>query len=211
MHLRLIPTEHHFLVLFARQAEHVSSSAELLRRAVSDGRSRRLMWEMRAIEAAGRDTSGHVRSMLRRTLNTPFDVEDLVDLTVAFDGVLGSAREAGLAIRVAPVEEAPPIASRLARLFGLQAELIERGVVLLERRSSSGDLSAVAEAIHYQESEADALFGQALADLYEGVTDVPGVIRATRWGDVYRRLEETTDSADRVGTVMKNLATKLGR
>jgi hypothetical protein len=64
--------------------------------------------------------------------------------------------------------------------------------------------------IHGLENEGDDLFAEALGGLYDGVTDVPGVIRATRWGDIYGVLETATDKAEHVAVVMHNVALKHG-
>ena len=56
-------------------------------------------------------------------------------------------------------------------------------------------------------SKGTALY-DAIATLYDDVTEVPQLIRAMRWNDVYQLLEDTTDKAENVATVLSNIALK---
>ena len=62
--------------------------------------------------------------------------------------------------------------------------------------------------IHRLENEADDLLAEAIATLYDGVTEVPQLIKAMRWDDLYQLLEDTTDKGEHVATVLSNIALK---
>jgi uncharacterized protein Yka (UPF0111/DUF47 family) len=52
------------------------------------------------------------------------------------------------------------------------------------------------------------LLAEAVTTLYDGVTEVPQLIHAMRWSDLYTLLEDTTDKAEHVATVLNNIALK---
>ena len=41
-----------------------------------------------------------------------------------------------------------------------------------------------------------------------GVTEVPELIKAMRWNDLYQLLEDTTDKCENVAVVLSNIALK---
>ena len=56
--------------------------------------------------------------------------------------------------------------------------------------------SKATQEIHRLENEGDDLLAEAIATLYDGVTEVPQLIKAMRWNDLYQLLEDTTDKAE---------------
>jgi uncharacterized protein Yka (UPF0111/DUF47 family) len=64
--------------------------------------------------------------------------------------------------------------------------------------------------VHRLENDADLLFNEALGGLYVGVQDVPQLIAAIQWGDVYALLERATDRAEQVAVVLERVLVKRG-
>ncbi|MFS8531681.1 DUF47 domain-containing protein, partial [Sphaerobacter thermophilus] len=62
--------------------------------------------------------------------------------------------------------------------------------------------------INRLENEADDALSQALAVLYDGVEDIPALIRAIRWGELYQLLEDATDRAESVANTMEGIVLK---
>jgi uncharacterized protein Yka (UPF0111/DUF47 family) len=63
-------------------------------------------------------------------------------------------------------------------------------------------------AINRLENEADDVFYNALATLYDGATDIPAVIAAIRWGEIYQELEDATDRAEDVANAVEGIVLK---
>jgi uncharacterized protein len=51
---------------------------------------------------------------------------------------------------------------------------------------------------------------RALGSLYAGVTEVPELIKAIQWGDIYGILERATDRAEKVAVVLETILVKHG-
>ena len=69
-------------------------------------------------------------------------------------------------------------------------------------------LRKATQEIHRLENEGDDLLADAIATLYDGVTEVPQLIFAMRWNDLYQLLEDTTDKAEDVATALNTIALK---
>jgi uncharacterized protein Yka (UPF0111/DUF47 family) len=89
-----------------------------------------------------------------------------------------------------------------------QAQAIQRAVALLDSLKEADAIHKAVAEIHRLENEADDLAVEAIEGLYDGVTDIPSLIRSIRWGDLYEILEEATDKADHVATALQNIAIK---
>ena len=81
-------------------------------------------------------------------------------------------------------------------------------VFAIEERSQAEVLRKATQEIHRLENEGDDLLADAIATLYDGVTEVPQLIFAMRWNDLYQLLEDTTDKAEDVATALNTIALK---
>lgn len=207
--LRLIPQDARFFDLFNRSADNVLEGArvldELLQSYVDIERKAR---HLKDIEHTGDEITHEVFGALNRTFVTPIDRDDISNLASSMDDVIDWIEEVGRRIHLYRVDEPTPIARQFSRVILEQADQIARAVPLLENRRDANPLQRAIEEIHRLENEADDLLAQAIAHLYDGVTEVPQLIKAMRWNDLYQLLEDTTDKCENVAVVLSNIALK---
>jgi uncharacterized protein len=207
--LRLIPQDARFFDLFNRSAENVLEGArlldDLLQNYVDIERKAR---HLKDIEHTGDEITHEVFGALNRTFVTPIDRDDISNLASSLDDVIDWIEEVGRRIHLYRVDEPTPIARQFSRVILEQSEQIARAVPLLENRRDANPLQRAIEEIHRLENEADDLLAQAIAHLYDGVTEVPQLIKAMRWNDLYQLLEDTTDKCENVAVVLSNIALK---
>ena len=91
-----------------------------------------------------------------------------------------------------------PLARQFGRILLEQSEMIAGAMPLLDNRQSADEVQRAMQEIHRLENEGDDLLADAVATLYDGVTEVPELIRAMRWGDIYQLLEDATDKCEHV-------------
>jgi predicted phosphate transport protein (TIGR00153 family) len=204
---RLIPQDERFFDLFNRSAENNLEGArvlnELLVTYVEVDRKAR---HLKDIEHTGDEITHEVFRALNRTFVTPLDREDISHLATALDDVIDWMEEVGRRIRLYRIDRPTPIACQFSKLILEQNEQIARAVPLLAQRRSADALYRSTQEIHRLENEADDLLAEAVATLYDGVTEVPQLIKAMRWDDLYQLLEDTTDKAEGVATALSNIA-----
>jgi predicted phosphate transport protein (TIGR00153 family) len=207
--LRLIPQDDRFFDLFNRGAENILDGARVLHELLNnyvdvDLKARHL----KDIEHTGDEITHEVFDALHRSFVTPIDREDISHLASSLDDVIDWVEEVGRRIRLYRIEKPTPIARNFSKVILEQAEQIARAVPLLEQRSQADLLHQAAQEIHRLENEGDDLLADAIATLYDGVTEVPQLIHAMRWSDLYQLLEDTTDKAEHVATVLNTIALK---
>ena len=207
--LRFIPQDDRFFDLFNRSAENTLEGARLLNDLLInyvdvDRKARHL----KDIEHTGDEITHEVFRALNRTFVTPLDREDISHLASALDDVIDWIEQVARRIRLYRVDEPTAIARQFGRVILEQTEQIARAVPLLEERRNADALERSTQEIHRLENEADDLLAEALGTLYDGVTEVPQLIKAMRWDDLYQLLEDTTDKAEGVATALSNIALK---
>ena len=207
--LRFIPREERFFDMFNRSAEAVLEGARALLDLVEnytdvDRKARRL----KDIEHHGDEVNHQIFRALNRTFVTPLDREDISHLAMALDDVLDWIEEAGRRMRIYRIDQPTALARTFAHVLVDQAQAIQRAVALLDSLKEADAIHKAVAEIHRLENEADDLAVEAIEGLYDGVTDIPSLIRSIRWGDLYEILEEATDKADHVATALQNIAIK---
>jgi uncharacterized protein len=207
--LRLIPQDDRFFDLFNRSAANNLEGAavlnELLTNYVDIDRKAR---HLKAIEHTGDEITHEVFRALNRTFVTPLDREDISHMAAALDDVIDWIEEVARRVRLYRIDEPTPIARQFGKVILEQCEQIAKAVPLLEARKFGDAMDHSTQEIHRLENEGDDLLADAVATLYDGVTEVPQLIKAMRWGDIYQLLEDTTDKAENVATVLSNIAIK---
>jgi predicted phosphate transport protein (TIGR00153 family) len=187
--LRFIPQDERFFDLFNRSAANTLEGArilnELLTNFVDVERKAR---HQKDIEHTGDEITHEVFRALNRTFVTPIDREDISNLASALDDVIDWIEEVARRIHLYHIEEPTPIARQFAKVILEQVEQLARAVPLLESRRQAQTLEAATQEIHRLENEGDDLLADAIATLYDGVTEVPQLIKAMRWNDLYQLL-----------------------
>ena len=207
--LRLIPQDDRFFDLFNRSAANTLEGArhlhDLLTSFVDVERKAR---HLKDIEHTGDEITHEVFRALNRTFVTPIDREDISNLASSLDDVIDWIEEVARRINLYRIDQPTPIARQFARVILEQCEQLARAVPLLEQRRQFETLELALQEIHRLENEGDDLLADATATLYDGVTEVPQLISAMRWNDLYQLFEDTTDKAEHVATVLSNVALK---
>jgi uncharacterized protein len=163
---------------------------------------------LKAVEHTGDEITHEVFRALNRTFVTPIDREDISHLASALDDVIDWIEEVARRIRLYRIDQPTTISRDFGKVILEQCEHIARAVPLLEVRKNIEAMERSTQEVHRLENEGDDLLADAIATLYDGVTEVPQLIRAMRWDDIYQLLEDTTDKAEGVATVLSNIALK---
>ena len=206
---RLIPRDGRFFELFKRSADNTLEGARLLNEMLEhcDDLDRKAL-HLKDIEHTGDEITHEIFRALNRTFVTPLDREDISQLASALDDVIDWIEEAARRMRLYHINETTPLAQRFGRVILDQSEQIAKAIPMLGKAKNAEELERATHEIHRLENEGDDLLAEAIAGLYEGVTEVPQLIKAMRWDDIYQLLEDATDKAEEVAVVLQNIAFK---
>ncbi len=203
MPLRLIPKDEKFFDLFSADGDNLVAAAHALEEMVRiyDNLDERVA-RIRELEHAGDVIDDQLEERLERAFVTPFDREDIHELTVRLDDVVDGIQEVAETLVIYGVTAPTEAARQLARLLDQQA--VEIAAALKKLEGLKG-LEPHLKAIHTLENQADGLSRAAIAELFRGGHDALDVLK---WRDIYHALEEAIDAGEDAGEVMERMLHK---
>lgn len=163
---------------------------------------------MRDIEHQGDRIAHDAVEALRESFITPFDREDILLLTDHLDEFLDMIEEAARRMSLYRIAAPTPEAIAFAQIIARQAAILERLMPLIEDKRRLEELRGLVHEVRALEDEGDALHDKVQVTLFDGAKDVPGLVSAIRWGEIYTLLEEATDQAQRVANTVDGILLK---
>lgn len=150
-----------------------------------------------------------VRRILIDELNhsfvTPFDREDIFALSRSIDDVVDYADTTVMEMVVLKVT-ATPYMIRIASLLKDAAYEILHAVQRLPTHPNvANDHANRAKAL---ENRVEAVYREAIADLFSGPEDVHHVVEMLKMREVYRHLSNAADRGDEAGNVIADIVVK---
>src|SRR5437899_5135593 len=163
--VRMIPREAKFFDMFADLSRNITEGAKLLQDILQHSRdAESRVKQLQEIEHRADDMTHAIITKLNQTFITPFDREDIHQLTSSLDDVLDFVNAAGVRLRLYKIDAPPPVAAELAALIVQQSEELAQGVSLLEKNQLV--LEHCVE-VNRLENEADRVSRKAIADLFD--------------------------------------------
>ena len=206
---RLLPQNTRFSALFTSQAMNAVQTAEALVDLLNDYRDLPVkVQRLRDLEHEGDRLSRETLNVLAESFIVPFDREDILELNTHLDDLVDDLEEAGRKFLLFRVEQPVPQALQIAQVALSQARLIAQAMPLIEKLSQDRELAGLMTQVRTLEDEADRLGDEVQITLYDGVTDVRGMIDAMRMGEIVGLLEQATDQAQRVAATVESILLK---
>ena len=207
---RFLPQNEKFYEHFKDAATNALEVAKLLREIFTNSDDiERKARRLHDLEHRGDEITHRVFSALNSTFVTPMDREDIAGLAGELDEFVDMMDEAGQRLWLYKLDERPEAAQLFTRVLVEQATLVQTGMTHLpDLRKREHVLKQQAVELHRLENEADDALNNALATLYDGVTEVPELIRSLRWGELYGLLEDATDRAEDIGDRLEGIVAK---
>jgi predicted phosphate transport protein (TIGR00153 family) len=191
MSFRLLPKDVRFFDLFVADGENLHAAAHALHEMVSSyDRLEERIVEIQRLEKVGDDIDRDISRRLEDAFVTPFDREDIHELTVRLDDVVDGIQATAETFVIYGIDQPTAEAIDLTRILaGQSVELL----AALRKLDGLKGLESHLELVHELEHEADALSRSAVARLFRESMDPLDVIK---WRDLYRELENAIDAAE---------------
>ena len=189
--LRFMPRDPRFFELFRADGHNLRSAAAELAELLDaydrvDERIRRIQ----ELEHAGDEIGDDIAAKLDEAFITPFDREDIHELTVRLDDVVDGIQATAETFVIYDIERPTEEARGLARILSEQAEAL---LSALRKLDGLKHLEDDLVRVHELEHEADTLSRAAVARLFRDGTAALDVIK---WRDLYREMENSIDAAE---------------
>ena len=201
--VRLIPRDEKFFELFIRDGETILEASRKLEEMVgSYDRLDERIADIQALEKRGDQIDDEIARRLERSFITPFDREDIHELTIHLDDILDGIQAAAETFVIygitTPGDE---VKQMVGILTGQAVQLLEA----LTKLENGRDLNRHLAIVHDLEHQADGLSRAAIGRLFKGGLDPLEVIKLR---DLYKTLEETIDAAEDAAEVIERIMAK---
>jgi len=142
---------------------------------------------------------------LNSTFVTPYDREDIFALSRSIDDVIDYA-DSTLSEMVVLKVKPTPFMQRMVSLLKDAAYEIYQAVQRLEKHPAVAiDHAQRAKAL---ENRVEAVYREAIADLFSGPEDLHHVVEMLKMREVYRHLSNAADRGDEAANVISNIVVK---
>ncbi len=142
---------------------------------------------------------------LNRTFVTPFDREDIFALSRSIDDVLDYAYTTVSEMAVLNVTPTPHM-QRIASL--LKDAAYEIYLAMQRLRKHPGVAIDHAQRAKALENRVEAVYREAIADLFDSADDVEHIVEMLKKREVYRHLSNAADRGDEAANVISDIVVK---
>jgi uncharacterized protein len=204
-----VPKDHSFFPLFESDAKNLVLATELLKQLmVSDvDEYERIHSEIKNIEHIGDEITNKTYEQLNKSFITPFDREDIHELTANIDDVVDSINGIARRIYMYKPKKLVPIYTELAGLIYDGAKEIEAAIICL--RDPSANKTKITRScgiVTAIEHKADELYFKGISELYEKEEDPKELIKNNK---ILEMLERCVDEEEDVTDTLKSILIKL--
>lgn len=195
-----------FIKLLIKQAKLTYKGVETLEEYMEE-HEHELAEKLTMIEKEADETRRILVDELNRTFVTPFDREDIYALSRAIDDVLDYAYSTVSEMDVLNVEPTS-FMTRMTSLLKDSTYELYLGMQRLEGHSAvATDHAQRAKAL---EKRVEAVYREAIADIFTGPEDVHHVFEMLKRREVLRHLSNAADRVDEAGNLLGDIVVKMG-
>ncbi|MDR1118535.1 MAG: DUF47 family protein [Bifidobacteriaceae bacterium] len=204
MRFRLTPKDASFFDMLAAQARLLVDGADVLEQMVDADFDERvdLAAQLREIEHNADVQTHAIIKKLNSTFVTPFDRDDIYDLSSALDDCMDFMEEAADLIVLYRITRLP---KKTGKQISLLRRAAEKTAEAMPRLRSLEDLEEYWVEINRLENQADRAYRALLADLFESETDA---IHVMKLKELIEALERAADAFEKVANTVETIALK---
>ena len=205
----LLPKDDSFFVFFEKDVENLLNGArvfrDLMRNGVTKEERAQKIRKIEDFEHKGDEITHQIFQALGSTFITPFDREDIHELTSKMDDILDYIQGAANRITLYRVETITPEAEQLAGLIYDSTVELAKAIPLLRDLRNVRAINECLVKINSIENEADDLFERAVGALFDNCTDPIALIKSK---ELLVSLETATDQCEDAANVIESIIVK---
>ena len=142
---------------------------------------------------------------LNKTFITPIDREDIFSLSRSIDDVLDYAYSTITEMELLKVKPT----SYMERIASLLRDSANEILMAVDRlQDHPGVASEHAQRAKALENKVEAIYREALAELFSGAEDIKHVMKILKMREVYRHLSNAADRGDEAANVIADIVVK---
>jgi len=205
-----VPKDHSFFPLFESAAHNLVKAAELLKEMIAStdhADHERLYKEIKEVEHKGDEITNKTYEQLNKSFITPFDREDIHELTGNIDDVVDSINGISRRIFLYRPKILQPLFMDMANLIYDASKEIESAIhCLKDPVSEKGKITIACSKVTAIEHDADELYLIGVSDLFENEENTKELIKCNK---ILENLERCVDEAEDVTDTLKSILIKM--
>ena len=205
---RFLPKDDKFYLMLEESTRNLVKTAEIMRQLVAEkNKTHReaLVKDVKDLEHQGDAVAHRIFSEINATFVTPFDREDIHLLASALDDILDQMDGCASRISLYRIGKMPRDVHLLVSVLENSVRELERGIHLLRKLSDFEELQKVITKVNEYENEADALFDNGVAHLFNHERNPVTIIKMK---EVFVGLETATDKCEDAANVLEAIMIK---
>jgi predicted phosphate transport protein (TIGR00153 family) len=206
-----VPKDHSFFPLFEEDAKNLVKAADLLRTMMASTTPEdhdRINKEIKVVEHIGDEITDKTYQQLNKSFITPFDREDIHELTATIDDVVDSINGISHRVCVYKPLKLIPVYKEMAEMIYSAAKEIEICILSLkDAGANKRRIMAACDKVQEIEHRADALYFDGVSELFEKEEDTKELLKNNKILEILERcVDEEEDVTDTIKTILIKMA-----
>lgn len=206
-----VPKDHSFYPLFEEAAENLLKASELLLQLLSTHdmeEQERINKEIKDVEHIGDVITDKTYLQLNKSFITPFDREDIHELTSHIDDVVDSINGVSRRICLYKPKKLMPVYAQMAEIIVTGAKEIRTGIHSLnDAAANRAIITKACEKVTEIEHKADEFYYIALAELFDKEKDAAELMKNNKILEILERcVDEEEDVTDTIKAILIKMA-----
>ena len=193
------------LVILHDQADATVKGLELMSKFISQP-GKEISEELKKMEKAADEHRRILIFELNKSFITPIDREDLFALSRSIDDILDYAYTTVTEIELLKVKPTQYMQRIATLLLESSNEILQAVDRLQDHPGVAGEHASRAKAL---ENRVEAVYREALAELFSGADTVKNVMKILKLREVYRHLSNAADRGDDAANVIADIVVKI--
>jgi len=205
-----VPKDHSFHPLFEQDAKNLVKAAELLNQLMATSvheEHERIYKEIKDVEHIGDQITDKTYQQLNKSFITPFDREDIHELTAHIDDVVDSINGVSRRICLYKPKNLMPVYKQMAEMILEAAKEIQTGIhCLVDAAANKKEITQACVNVTAIEHKVDDYYYIAVAELFDKEKDPAELLKNNK---ILEILERTVDEEEDVTDTIKSILIKL--
>ncbi len=205
-----VPKDHSFYPLFEQDAKNLVKAAELLKQMLSSSETEIheiINKEIKNVEHIGDQITDKTYEQLNRSFITPFDREDIHELTAHIDDVVDSINGVSRRICLYKPKKLLPVYKQMADMIHEAAVEIELCIHCLnDAAANKKEISKACNNVTAIEHKVDEYYYVAVSELFDKEKDPAELLKNNK---ILEILERTVDEEEDVTDTIKSILIKM--
>ena len=206
---KLIPKDKHFFPLYEDLSGHILKAASALNEVLEHDdpvKHKDLLKRIKEYESKGDDITLNIFDEIDKSFITPFDREDMHELTSSLDSVLDSINGTSQRIRYYRPKNIPSEFNNFASLILAGCQHLNAAVIELKNLKKPNKILKACRKMTEIESTADDVYHRTISTIFKKEKNAIELIKQK---EIVENLERTTDRIEDVSDILKTIVLKM--